>query len=438
MKMILTEIIIILLLFLVNGVFAMTELAMMSARKLRLRQLAAAGNRNARVALELLEAPNRFLPTVQIGITLVGLLAGAFGGATLAAQIAGRLKLLPALAPYAEAIGIGLVVVMLTFLSLVVGELFPKRLALAYPERIACLLARPMDWLSRLTRPVIQLLGAATDLLLWIFRVLPRKAEAVTEDEVKFMVQEGVAAGVFDGEEPRMVESVLAFDRRAVSDIMTPQAKIIFLNQDEQQAQVWHKVVVSHHSNFPVFAGSRDNIVGIVSVKSIYANLAAGVEVKMSDLMTPPLRVQAGETIKVVLERFKSTGNHVAMVFGAEGKVAGLVTLVDVLEAIVGQIPTQEEKLKPSARRRGDGTWLVDGALDAAQFAAMLGNVTIPLAPGGTVSDFVRLKLDHQPREGDTFRCQGWTFEVADMDGARVDKLLLLPEESRESQSDRS
>jgi len=235
-----------------------------------------------------------------------------------------------------------------------------------------------------------------------------------------------------------MVESVLAFDRRAVSDIMTPQAKIIFLNQDEPHANVWHKVVVSHHSNFPVFAGSRDNIVGMVSVKSIYANLAAGVDVKMSDLMVPPLRVRAHETIKTVLERFKSTGNHVALVFGADGKVAGLVTLVDVLEAIVGEIPSLEEKLRPSARRREDGTWLVDGALDAAQFAARLGNVTIPVAPGGTVADFVHRQLGDPPREGDTFRWQGWTFEVADMDGGRVDKLLLLPEGFREQQSDQS
>jgi putative hemolysin len=431
MKAILAEVVFILLLFVANGVFAMTELAVVSARKLRLKRQAEAGNAGARIALELAEAPNRFLPTVQIGITLVGLLAGAFGGITIAEQIAAGLVSIPALAPYAEAIGVGVVVLALTFLSLVIGELAPKRLALAHPEIIACLVARPMDFLSRITRPVIRLLGAATDLVLWVMRVRPRPADTVTEDEVKFMVQEGVRAGVFDREEPGMVESVLAFDRRPVSDIMTPRAKIIFLKQDEQHADVWHKVVVSHHSNFPVYAGIRDHVVGVVSVKSIYANLAAGGSVKLADLMTSPLTVKAGETITALLEKFKSTGNHVALVTGADGKVAGLVTLVDVLEAIVGEIPSLEEKLKPSARRRDDGTWLVDGALDAAEFAAMLGNVTFPPILGGgrgTVADFARTQLGESPREGDVFVWQGWRFEIADMDRQRIDKLLLLPE----------
>jgi putative hemolysin len=431
MNAILIEVMVILLLFIANGVFAMTELAVVSARKLRLKQLAQGGSAGARAALELAESPGRFLPTVQIGITLVGLLAGAFGGATIAEKIAERLEPLPTFAPYAEAIGVGIVVLALTFVSLVIGELFPKRLALAYPERIACLLAPPMDWLSRLTRPGIRLLSAATDFCLWVFRVRPRPVETVTEDEVKFMVQEGVNAGVFDREEPRMVESVLAFDRRPVGDIMTPRAKIIFLKQDESHAEVWHKIVVSHHSNFPVYAGARDNVVGVVSVKSIYANLAAGVNVKLGDLMTAPLLVKHSETIKAVLEQFKATGHHVALVSGTDGKIAGLVTLVDVLEAIVGAIPSLEERLKPAARRRDDGTWLVDGALGLAEFATMLGTMTFPTAVEGvprTVGDFALSQLGANPHEGDTFRWQGWLFEVADMDGERIDKLLLLPE----------
>ena len=426
MNSILLEMVIILLLFAANGVFAMTELAVVSARKMRLKQRAAAGVAGARTALELADTPNRFLPTVQIGITLVGLLAGAFGGITVAEQIAAAL----APFPYAEAIGVGVVVVALTFLSLVIGELVPKRLALANPEVIACLTARPIDWLSRMARPAIRVLGWSTDLVLWLLRVRPKPAETVTDEEVNFMVQEGVKAGVFDREEPRMVESVLAFDRCPVSDIMTPRAKIIFLNQDEKHSDIWHKVVVSHHSNFPVYAGTRDQVVGMVAVKSIYANLAAGASVNLGDLITPPMWVRPDETITTLLEKFKATGRHVALVGAPGGRVEGMVSLVDVLEAIVGEIPSLEERLKPVARRREDGSWLVDGAVKAQEFATQLGNVQLPTAgrPGDTVADFVLAQLGQPPREGNAFTWQGWRFEVADMDHGRIDKLLVMPE----------
>lgn len=430
MKTLITEIVIIFLLFVANGVFAMTELAVVSARKLRLKQRAEAGVAGARTAIELVDAPNRFLPTVQIGITLVGLLAGAFGGITVAEQIAAALSRYPAVAPYAEAIGVGVVVLALTFLSLVIGELVPKRLALANPEGIACLVARPIDRLSRITRPVIRLLGASTDFVLWLMRVRPRREEVVTEDEVKFLMQEGVKAGVFDRQEPRMVESVLAFDRRPVSDIMTPRAKIIFLNQNEKHEDVWHKVVVSHHSNFPVYAGTRDHVVGMAAVKSIYANLAAGVGVKLGDLMTPPMLIPQDESITTLLEKFKSTGRHVALVTASDGKVEGMVTLVDVLEAIVGEIPSLEERLKPAARRREDGSWLVDGALSAKEFSTMLNELGLPVGGdgAGSVADFVRTQIGGSPHEGDAFTWNGWRIEVADMDHGQIDKLLLMPE----------
>lgn len=430
MQTMLFETIVILLLFLTNGVFAMTELAVVSARKVRLRQRAAAGSGRAKAALALAEDPNRFLPTVQMGITLVGLLAGAFGGATIAQEIAVQLSANPVLAPYAEAVGVGIVVLALTFLSLVIGELAPKRIALAHPETIACFVAPPVNFLSVATRPCVRLLAGATDLVLWLLRVRPKPAGSVTEDEVKFMVEEGVSAGVFDRAEPGMVASVLAFDRRPVSDIMTPRAKIIFLNQDEPHADVWHKIVVSHHSYFPVYAGTRDRVAGIISVKSIYANLAAGVNARIADLTTPALNVRAGDTIKAVLERFKATGNHIALVRGADEAVAGIVTLVDVLEAIVGEIPSLDEKLKPAARPRADGSWLVDGDLDALELARLHGGLSFPAAPGGgnwTAGEFARSRFGAAPREGETFEWQGWLFEVADLDGPRIDKLLLLP-----------
>jgi putative hemolysin len=425
------EIVVILLLLVANGVFAMTEMAVVSSRKTRLRALAAGGNAGARVALELAESPNRFLPAVQLGITLVGLFAGAFGGITIAEQIAAALKPFPALADYAEAIGVGIVVLALTYLSLVIGELAPKRLALNNPEIIASRMARPMDLLSRLSRPAVQLLSASTDLVLRLLGARPQKVETISDDEVKALLQDGMRAGVFDAAEPRMVESVLSFDQRPVRDIMTPREKLVLLNQDDSHEAVWHKIVVSGHANYPVYAGSRDRVVGIVSVKAIYANLAAGVPVRLPDLMEPPLRVPDTRTITALLEQFRQTRHHIALITDANGAVAGLVTLVDVLEAIVGEMPSPEERLKPEAVRRDDGTLLVDGAFGVARLAPMLGDA--PLAGTlalrcETLAAFTAAQLGPAAKEGAYCVREGVRIEIIDMDGSRIDKVLLSRE----------
>lgn len=435
MSVIFTELIIICLLFTANGLFAMAELAVVSARRVRLKHLAASGSRSAAIAMQLAEDPNRFLPAVQTGITLVGLLAGAFGGITIAEQIAAALQKFPTAAPYAEAIGVGCVVVGLTFISLVIGELVPKRLALAHPERIACLVARPVDWLSRVTRPLIRLLGWATNAVLWLLRVRERPAQAVTNEEVKLMMQEGVEAGVFDHAEPSMVESVLAFDSRPVRDIATPREKLVFLNQHDSHEDVWHKIVVSGHSNFPVCEGTRDRIAGIVSVKAAYANLAAGLPVHLLDLMTRPLVVPETLSVSALLAQFRETGKHLAVLENETRHHTGLVTLVDVLEAIVGEIPSREERLKPEAVRRGDGSYLVDGGFPLAQLAALTGQrdfaeMNEPLAA------FVARDLGAGLREGATLPWGTWRAEVIDMDGRRVDKVLLTPARTEGSAAD--
>jgi len=342
MNLIILEIIIVLLLLVVNGVFAMTEMAVVSSRKTRLRVMAAGGHAGARTALSLAESPNRFLSSVQFGITLVGLLAGAFGGITLAEEIAVRLTTFPALADYAEAMGVAVVVIVLTYLSLIIGELVPKRIALANPEGIACRMARPMDLLSRVTRPVVWLLGVSTDL---VFRLLGGRMKRITtisDDEVSLLLHEGVKAGVFHQAEPRMIESVLAFDQRPVRDIMTPQERLILLNVDDPHETIWQKIVVSGHSNYPVYSGSRDQVVGVVSVKAIYANLAAESPVRLGDLMRPPLLVAGTQTVTSLLETFKKSRRHIALITDAGQRVVGMVTLVDVLEAIVGEMPSRE------------------------------------------------------------------------------------------------
>ncbi|MBC8010096.1 MAG: HlyC/CorC family transporter, partial [Burkholderiales bacterium] len=251
MNLILIEILVVLALFVANGAFAMSEMAVVSSRKSRLKQMVADGHAGASAALRLAEAPNRFLPTVQIGITLIGLLAGAFSGATLATSLAARLQTMPGFAPYADAVSVGVVVVALAFLSVIIGELAPKRIALAAPEKIASRLARPVEWLSRLAQPAVQVLSAATDVLLRLLRIKPGQPDGVSEDEVRMLLYEGRESGVFHREEPRMVDSVLSFDRRPVQEIMTPRAKLVCVSTADTQETLWHKIVVSGHSSYP-------------------------------------------------------------------------------------------------------------------------------------------------------------------------------------------
>lgn len=427
MNVVIVEILIVLVLFVANGVFAMSEMAVASSRKSRLKEMAAAGNVGATAALRLAEAPNRFLPTVQVGITLIGLLAGAFSGATLATTLASALKPLPGLAPYAEALSVVVVVLALAFLSVIIGELAPKRIALAAPEKIASRLARPIEHLSSLAQPVVKVLSAATDVLLRLLRIRPGKVDSVSEDEVRLLLREGSESGVFHRDEPRMVESVLSFDRLPIREIMTPRAKLVFVSADDTQETLWHKIVVSGHSSYPVFAEDRDHIVGIVTVKSIYANLAAGAPVRVSDLLTSPLFVTPHEPVLNVLNQFKRTGVHLAVVCDADGCAIGLVTLVDVLEAIVGDIPSVEDRLRPEARQRPDGSWLVDGQYDLAKLAALLGVAIAPPADDAraTLAAFVGDQLAGHPREGDCFTRAGLRFEIIDMDRTSVDKILI-------------
>lgn len=428
MSALLLEALVILLLLALSGVFAMTELAVVSARKTRLRMLATEGSAGARAALALAESPNRFLPTVQIGITLVGLLAGAFGGITIAEEIASALKPWPALTPYAEAIGVGIVVIALTYLTLIVGELVPKRLALAHPEAIAIRMARPVELLSRLTRPIVLLLGASTELVLRLFGTRNGATQAISDDEVNILLQEGTRTGVFHQTEPRMVASVLAFDQRPVRDIMTPREKLVFLNQNDPHEAVWHKIVVSGHSSFPVYSTSRAKVVGVVAVKSLYANLAAGAGVRLADLMTPPLFVSATQTVTGLLETLKATRRHIALITDETQSVIGLVTLVDVLQAIVGEIPSLDERLRPRAVRREDGSILVDGGFAVAKLAPLLDakSPAFTFAQGeATLAAYAEAQLGRPATEGAAFVREGVRFEIIDTDGRRIDKVLV-------------
>ncbi|HOC56251.1 MAG TPA: hemolysin family protein [Verrucomicrobiota bacterium] len=430
MKPILIESAVILLLLVVNGVFAMTEIAIVTARKGRLRQLASGGNARARLALALAESPNRFLSTVQIGITLVGILAGAFGGATIAEEIAKPLAGVPGLGVYSNAIGLGAVVLVITYFSLVLGELVPKRIGLGQPERISLLVARPIQALSLAADPVVKFLSASTDGLLRFLAIKPQQEATVSEDEVKVLMQEGIRAGAFQKVESDIVASVLDLDRLMVRDIMTPRPKVIWLNRNDPHETVWHKIVVSGHSFFPVYEGNRDRVVGVVSVKAIYANLAAGVGVNLKDLMVPPLIVPATQDVLQLVETFKKSGKHLALAADEFGAIVGLVTLNDVMEAIVGDFPSQDERARPSAAPRPDGSWLIDGMMEIVRVEQALPGFIVEDPANKeyqTLAGYVVKRLGHMPREGETFEAHGYVFEVLDMDRHRVDKVLVMP-----------
>lgn len=424
------ELTIIFVLLLANGIFSMTELAVVSARKARLRQRADQGDAGARAALELAESPNTFLSTVQVGITLVGVLAAAFSGATLTEKLAGPLKEVVWLAAYADKVAFTIVVTGLTYFTLVIGELVPKRLGLGNPEGIACALAGPMRWLSNLVAPLVTVLSWSTDALLALFRIKPAPEAGVTEEEVRLMVREGMRAGVFYQHESEMVDSVLALDRVPVRDLMTPRAKIIWINVNDSHESVWHKIVVSGHTTFPVYEGNRDHVLGVVSVKAIYANLAGGVPAHVRDLMVPPLIVPAKQSASGLLEKFKQCGKHVALVVDEFGGIIGLVSLHDIMEAIIGELPTLDERARPRAVRRDDGSWLVDGMMPTAEFERVVADFRLHAGPERdyqTFGGFVLKHLGRVPEEGVTFQHQGYHVEVIDMDGHRVDKVLLMP-----------
>jgi putative hemolysin len=427
MHSVLFELLVIAVLIALNGVFAMAELALVSARKTRLQALANAGNRRARVALDLAAHPTRFLSTVQIGVTLSSVAAGAFSGAALAGQLnAWMLAHHPDWAEYSAAFSFGLVVLGITFSSIILGELVPKRLALARPEEWALALAYPMAFVSRAAAPFVWLLSRCTEAITRILGTRSDHSAPVTDDEVAALLEQGRLAGVFHRAEQAMVAGVMGLDRCPVTRLMAPRPKIVFLDLDDGDEANWRKVVASGHSHFPVCRSRRDHVVGMVSIKAMWAQAAFGLPVRLGDLLTPALHVPETATAIQVLELFKQTGKHVALVVDEFGSTRGLVTLIDIMEAIVGDLPDQLQKARAEARQRADGSWLVDGTLDTTELKKLLGVSLLPDEAGfQTLAGFVVSQLGRIPAAGDAFSHAGWRFEVMDMDGQRVDKVLL-------------
>jgi putative hemolysin len=416
------ELLVLFLLTVLNGVLAMSETAIVAVRKTRLEQLADAGDTRARTALELANHPNRFLSTVQIGITLVGILAGAFGGATIAESLEDQFDTVPAFEPYSEGISVALVVLLTTYLSLVIGELAPKRLALQSPERIAALVAKPMQLLSRVSAPVVKILSVSTDLLLGLLRVSPSEEPPVTEDDVRAMIRVGTETGIFETAEQDMVAGVLSLGDQRVSAIMTPRTEITWLNLDDSDEENRRKIIQCPHSRMPVCRGGLDNVVGILRAKHVLNRCLDGQPFDIQATLYEPLFVPESRLASKALELLKQTRRHMVLVVGEHGGIEGLVTLQDILEEIVGDIE------RPQAVQREDGSWLLDGLLPVNELKEILRVKELPGESDGhyeTLGGFVMTYLGHIPSASDHFEWNGLYFEVVDMDGRRVDKVLV-------------
>jgi len=427
------EALLIVCLILLNGFLSMSEIAVVSARKGRLRQWAAEGRRGAGLALELARDPGRFLATIQVGITLVGILSGAFGGVTLAQKVADFLAGWPALAPHSQTLGVGIVVLAITYASLVAGELVPKAVGLNAGETIAAAVAGPMRLVSRGLAPVVWLLDASTRAVLWLLRVRRASEPPVTDDELRYIVREGTEAGVFAPQEETLIEGVLRLGERKVASLMTPRHELVCLYLDDRPQDVREKVLGSLHSRFPLCGASTDDVRGTVRTKDILGAIANFSEPDLEALAQPPLFVPESLAALSVLDSFRETGVHMAIVVDEYGMTQGVVTVDEVLQAVAGELAPPDSRELEDVTVRQDGSWLVEGGAPLEVLTEDLGCAELPERHGThyhTLGGFAMDQLGRVPATGDVFEWQGLAFEVVDMDGYRVDKLLVRRAES--------
>ena len=430
--MVYAELVFVFLLTALNGVLAMSELAVVSSRRARLEHMASAGDRGARAALKLIDDPGRFLSTVQIGITLIGILAGAVSGATLADRLGDWLDTFPLLAGRGDTIAIPLVVVSITYLSLVVGELVPKRIAMSNPERITAFVARPMFGMSRVAAPAVWLLRISTEALLRLLRVEQKPTSTVTEEEVKSLIAEGTQAGIFVPQEKAMIEGVLRLADRPVVAIMTPRQEVLWIDLHAPEATARQILTDSRFSRLPVCEGAVDHAIGVVHTKTLLPKALRGEAIRISETMVPALIVPESTPVLALLDRFRRESVHMAIIVDEYGLTQGIATPTDILEAIAGHLGEVGEDESKALVRRADGTWLADGRIPIDEFEDGVG--LRGLAGSGdfhTLGGFVLHRLGHLPTVGESFEELGARFEVIDMDGRRIDKVLvqLAPED---------
>ncbi|MBI3144560.1 MAG: HlyC/CorC family transporter [Pseudogulbenkiania sp.] len=422
------DIFILSLLILLNGVFAMSELALVSSRKVRLQQWADDGNKGAEAALKLAEEPTRFLSTIQIGITSIGIMSGVFGEEAIAQHLAAWLKQYPLIAPYSEPVAFGVMVVTITTMSLIFGELVPKRLAMHNPELFAAVLARPMKLLSRATAPLVRILSLSTDAILRLMGAKKSKEPSITEEEIRVLMEQGADEGVFDRAEQELVEDIFRMDDRKVASIMTPRKDIVSLDIEDDHDTNRQILQSTPYSRYPVCKGGMDQLIGIVDSKHLLDRVLSGATVDFTACMHPPLYVPATVSLMQLLEQFKRARIHLALVVDEYGELEGLVTLHDVLEAIVGDLPAGALEAEAIVQR-DDGSWLVDGMVALETFREHFDiDSLLPGEDTGnihTLGGVIMFQLGRVPAVTDRFEWNGFAFEVVDMDKTRVDKIMI-------------
>ncbi|MCX5660184.1 MAG: hemolysin family protein [Planctomycetota bacterium] len=423
---------VLLFLLLLNGIFAMSEMAVMTSRQSRLQQAAARGSRGAATALGLARDPTRFLSTVQVGITLIGILAGAYGERALAASLREWIVLVPGAEPYADTIALVLVVLLITYFSLVLGELVPKRIALAHPEAVASAIARPLLALSRFASAPVRVLTGSTESILRVLRIKPSANDEVSEDDVKALMARAASTGVFTPQEHALFQRTVRMGDLRVDDLMVPYTEIIWIDESSSIDDIRVLIGTSPFSHFPVCKNSLDAITGVVHIKDLISyGLIAGRQFRIADVVHQPLYVPENLPALKLLDQFQKTRIHIAFVVDEYGGTKGLLTIHDVLGALVGDVSRGHEPAAPKAVRRDDGSWLIDGRQGLHELLPTLGILLEPnekLPDVSTTAGLMLGLLGHIPTEGEHASWHGWRLEVVDMDGSRIDRVLAMRE----------
>jgi putative hemolysin len=417
-----SEIITILLLIVINGLLAMSEAALVASRKARLQQQAGEGNKASALAVKLIEDPNIFLSAVQIGITLIGVLSGAVGGATISKALAVVLLNVPYIGPYSETISLALVVLVITILTIWLGELVPKRLGINSPERIAQIVAGPMLFISRVFSPLIKMMSGATNFVLKIFGVNPSVEPPITEEELQLLIDQGTQAGVFEEAEQDMVEGIFSLGDTRVYSVMTPRTEVVWLDVSDSTEEILEKMSGSPYSRFPLRQDSLETILGIVKSRDLLVSILSQKQINLKELAKPAYFIPETMLASRALEVLKKNNAEMLLVVDEFGGVQGLLTINDILEEIVGVMEGDE----PQATQRQDGSWLLDGMLEVDEFKEIFNLNELPHETEyETLSGFIMTSLGRLPQTADHFEWNNLRFEVVDMDGRRVDKVLV-------------
>lgn len=427
------EVLVILGLILLNGFLSMSEMAIVSAKKNRLQSKADKGSKKAETALMLAENPNHFFSTVQIGITMIGILSGAFGGATIAEKIANEIAKIPGFEPYSQGIGVGLIVILITYLSLVVGELVPKRIALNSAEKVSLAVAGVMNFFSKITKPFVFLLSKSTNLVLSMLGIKLSSEPAVTEEDLKNMLFVGKEIGVIEASEQTMVERIFRLSDRDVSAVMTPRTEIVFLEMDDSQEEIIRKISESPYTRFPVVSETYDDVIGIVNSKDLLLQLSVKGKMSLDEVMQEPFFLPETTPALETVEILKKSGFEIALIIDEYGGLLGLVGMGDILQSIIGNVAKPLENIDEEVVLRDDGSWLFDGMVQIDELKEYLGIDRLPEEEEGryeTLGGFMMAVLNRIPLTGDYFDWNGFRFEVMDMDGRRVDRVMVIPEKN--------